>query len=79
MASSLMRRLLLDCSTETWQIYRIFDKPFWDTSTHLQINLVEHTEGIRSFALSPDNRSLAIGGRYGTIIAGGLSHIIVST
>ena len=52
---------------------------FWDTSTHLQIGLVEHTEDICSFALSPDNSSLAIGGRYGTIITEDLSHIIVST
>ena len=52
---------------------------FWDTSTHLQIGLVEHTEDICSIALSLDNRSLAIGGRYGTIITEDLSHIIVST
>ena len=52
---------------------------FWDTSTHLQIGLVKHTENIRSFALSPDIRSLAIGGCYGTITTEGLSYIIVST
>ena len=52
---------------------------FWDTSTHLQIGLVEHTEDIRSIAISPDNRSLAIGGSHGTIITEGLFHIIVST
>ena len=51
----------------------------WDTSTHLQIGLVEHTQDICSVALSPDNRSLAIGGCYGTIITDGLSHFIVST
>ena len=51
---------------------------FWDTSTHLQIDLVEHIEDICSIALSPDNRSLAIGGCYGTIITEGLSHITVS-
>ena len=52
---------------------------FWDTSTHLQIGLVEHTGNICSIALSPDNRSLAIGGPYGTIITEGLSEIFVST
>ena len=52
---------------------------FWDTSTHLQIGLVEHTEDIRSIALSPDNTSLAIGGCYGTIITNGLSYFTVST
>ena len=40
---------------------------FWDTSTHLQIGLVKHTEDIRSIALSPDDASLAIGGVNGTI------------
>ena len=51
---------------------------FWDTSTHLQIGLIEHTEEICSIALSPDNRSLAIGGCYGTIITESLSYFIVS-
>ena len=51
----------------------------WETSTHRQIGLVKHTENIHSTALSPDNRSLAIGGVNGTIITEGLSHIIVST
>ena len=52
---------------------------FWDTSTHLQISLVEHGENICSMELSPDNMSLAIGGSYGTITTDGLSHFIVST
>ena len=51
---------------------------FWDASTCLQIGLVEHTEYIRSIALSPVNRSLAIGGCYGSIITEGLPQIIVS-
>ena len=46
---------------------------FWDMSTHLQIGLVEHTEVIRSIALSPDDRSLAIGGKNGTITIKSLS------
>ena len=52
---------------------------FWHSSTHLQIGLVEHTEAICSIVLSPNNRSLTVGGRYGAIITEGLSHIIVST
>ena len=51
---------------------------FWDMSTHLQIDLVEYTEDICSIELSSDNRCLAIGGCYGTIIIKGLSYIIVS-
>ena len=51
---------------------------FWNTSTHLQIGLVKHTENICSIALSPDNGSLAIGGCYGTIITESLPHFIVS-
>ena len=54
---------------------------FLDTSTHLQIGLVEHTGDICSIVISPDNRSLAIGGAYGTIITESLPHFnfIVST
>ena len=51
---------------------------FWDTSTHLHIGLVKHTEDIWSISLSSDNGSLAIGGYYGTIITKVQSHIIVS-
>ncbi|KAN0087909.1 hypothetical protein V8E55_006530 [Tylopilus felleus] len=51
---------------------------FWDMSTHLQIGLVKHTEDICSIVLSPNNRSLAIGGCYGTIITGGVPHFIES-
>ena len=50
-----------------------------DTSTHRQIGLVKHTENIHSIALSPSDRSLAVGGVNGAIITEGLSHIIVST
>ena len=52
---------------------------FWDTSTHLQIGLVEHTEDICSIALSPDTRPFAIGGCHGTIITESLPHFSVST
>ena len=50
----------------------------WDTSIHSQIGLVEHTGDIRSIALSPDDRSLAIGGENGTITIKSLSRSTVS-
>ena len=34
---------------------------FWDTSTHLQLGIVEQTDVIQSIALSPDGSHLAIG------------------
>ena len=40
---------------------------FLDTSTHLRVGLIQHTQPIRSIALSPDNRFLAIGGNSGKI------------
>ena len=40
---------------------------FWDTNTHTQLGLIQHTQFIRSIALSPDNRFLAIGGKSGKI------------
>ena len=51
---------------------------FWDTSTHLQIGLVKHTEGIHPFSLSPGDRTLAIGGENETITIKSLSRITVS-
>ena len=48
---------------------------FWDTSTHTQLGLIQHPQGILSIALSPDDRFIAIGGEGGKI---SLSHIIVS-
>ena len=51
---------------------------FWDTSTHLQISLVEHTEDIRSITLSPGDRFLAVGGVEGTITIKSLSRPTVS-
>ena len=35
---------------------------FWDTSTHNQLDLIQHPEDIHSIAVSPDDRILAIGG-----------------
>ena len=40
---------------------------FWDTSTHTRVGLIQHTQLIRSIALSPDDRFLAIGGKSGKI------------
>jgi WD40 repeat protein len=40
---------------------------FWDTSTHTQLGLIQHPQDIRSIALSPDDRFLAIGGEGGKI------------
>ena len=51
---------------------------FWDTATHTQLGLIQHPEDIRSIAVSPDDRFLAIAGRQGNITINSLSRIIVS-
>ena len=48
---------------------------FWDTSTHTRVGLVQHTQSIRSIALSLDNRFLAIGGNNGKIAIGDLRDV----
>ena len=35
---------------------------FWDTVTHAQLGLIQHSKNIRSIAVSPDDLLLAIGG-----------------
>jgi WD40 repeat protein len=50
---------------------------FWDTSTHTRVGLIQHSQSIRSIALSPDERFLGIGGIDGKIAIGSLSHITV--
>ena len=40
---------------------------FWGTNTPTRLGLIQHTQFIRSIALSPDNRFLAIGGKGGKI------------
>ena len=50
----------------------------WDTTTRTQCGLVEHTQDIRSIAISPDDQFLAIGGQKGNIIIRKLAHITVS-
>ena len=51
---------------------------FWNTSTHTQLGLIQHTQPIGSIALSPDDRSLAIGGKGGKITVRSLCPITVS-
>ncbi|KAI9567960.1 hypothetical protein HD554DRAFT_853796 [Boletus coccyginus] len=48
---------------------------FWDTSTHTQLGRIQHPQAIRSIAVSPDNRFIAIGGDSGTITIESLSPI----
>ena len=51
---------------------------FWDTSTHTRLGLIQHTQSIRSIALSPDDRFLAIGGKGGKIVVKDLRAVSVS-
>jgi WD40 repeat protein len=51
---------------------------FWDTATHTQLGLITHSQDIRSIAVSPDDRFLAIGGENGEIAINRLSRISVS-
>jgi WD40 repeat protein len=51
---------------------------FWNTATHTQLGVIRHPQDIRSIAVSPDYRFLAIGGRDGKITIHSLSRIIVS-
>ena len=50
---------------------------FWDTATRIQLGLIEHPRDIRSIALSPDDRFIAIGGKDGKITINSLSRITV--
>ena len=51
---------------------------FWDTATHTQLGLIQHSEDIRSISVSPDDQMLAIGGEDGNITVNSLSRITVS-
>lgn len=51
---------------------------FWDTPTHTQFDLIQHTHDIRSIALSPDDRFLAISQEDGKITIKNISRITVS-
>ena len=52
---------------------------FWDMATHTRLGLIQDPQDIRSIALSPDDRFIAISGRDAKIIIQSLSRIIVST
>ena len=51
---------------------------FWDTATHTQLGLIQHLQDIRSIAVLPDDRFLAIGGKDGKITINSLFTITVS-
>ena len=51
---------------------------FWDTQTHTRLSLIPYPQDIRSIALSPDDRFLAICGKDGKISIKSLSRIAVS-
>ena len=51
---------------------------FWDTATHMQLGLIQHSQDIRSIAVSPDDLFFAIGGHGGKITINCLSCITVS-
>ena len=61
------------CSTE-------HSVTFWDTATRTQLSLTQYPHGIRSIALSPDNRFFATvpRGLGGKITIQSLSHVAVS-
>ncbi|KAF8439820.1 hypothetical protein L210DRAFT_3645803 [Boletus edulis BED1] len=52
---------------------------FWDNSTRTQLGLVQRSQDIRSIAVSPDDRYIAVGGEDKKIIVKDLSHIETST
>ena len=52
---------------------------FWDALTHTQLGHIQHVQDIRSIALSPDDRFIAIGGEGGKITIKLLSGITVGT
>jgi WD40 repeat protein len=51
---------------------------FWDTATHTQLCLIQHPQGIRSIAVSPDDRLLAVGGWEGNTAINSFPCITVS-
>lgn len=51
---------------------------FWNTSTHAQLSLIQHTHDMRAIALSPDGRFLATCRESGGISIKRLSRITVS-
>ena len=51
---------------------------FWDTATHAELGLIQHSQDIRSIAFSPDDRFLSIGEMDGKITINSLFPITVS-
>ena len=51
---------------------------FWDTATHAELGLIQHSQDIHSIAFSPDDRFLLIGGKDGKITINSLFPITVS-
>jgi len=49
----------------------------WDTATHTELGLRQHSQRIHPIALSPDSRLLAIGGEDGKITINSLSWVTV--
>ena len=52
---------------------------FRDTATHTQLGLVQHPQNIRSIAVSPDDRFLAIGGQDGRVTINSLSQCAIAS
>ncbi|KAI9463418.1 WD40-repeat-containing domain protein [Boletus coccyginus] len=52
---------------------------FWDMATHTQLGAIQHPQDIRSIAFSPDDLSIAIGGRDDKTVIESLSRITAST
>ena len=52
---------------------------FWNTSTHIQLGIIQRAKDIYSIAVSRDDRFIAIGGKGQKIIIESLSRINVST
>ena len=51
---------------------------FWDTATHAQLGLIQHSQDICSIAVSPDDRVLAFSGHDGIVAVNGMFPITVS-
>ena len=49
---------------------------FWNTATHTQLGLIQHSQDIGTIAISPDDQFLAIAGEDGNITINSLSRIV---
>lgn len=50
---------------------------FWDTVTHTQLGLIQHSRDVLSIAISPDDQFIAIGGPDGKIIIKKLADVLL--